>query len=176
MVHAAKRLYRRSPKGLPEDHYERWHVSRITASQAPRTPRSRPMCRWPNGCTKMVAGARFVHSRHPDDPADQPLGFIFILVGWKMEVRQTFLAGPLMCVALRRQRSQVRILSGAPDFNDLANGIGHHLLSRKHHGSTRREVIGQFVALLSTREPKEPSPSAAQAQHELTQGLAHFPR
>src|SRR5438128_1499765 len=82
-----------------------------------------------------------------------------ILVGWKMEVRQTFLAGPLMCVALRRQRSQVRILSGAPDFNDLANGIGHHLLSRKHHGSTRREVIGQFVALLSTREPKEPSPS-----------------
>src|SRR3981081_1721613 len=51
--------------------------------------------------------------------------------------------------ALRRQRSQVRILSGAPDFNDLANGTRHDLLSRKHHGSTRREEIGQLVACLS---------------------------
>jgi hypothetical protein len=42
-----------------------------------------------------------------------------ILVGWKMEVRQTFLAGPLMCVALRRQRSEVRILSGAPMISRL---------------------------------------------------------
>jgi site-specific DNA recombinase len=32
----------------------------------------------------VVAGARFVHSRHPDDPADQPLGFIFILPRVKM--------------------------------------------------------------------------------------------
>ena len=28
---------------------------------------------------KMVAGARFVHSRHPDEGGDQPLGFLFIL-------------------------------------------------------------------------------------------------
>ena len=27
----------------------------------------------------MVAGARFVHSRHPDEGGDQPLGFLFIL-------------------------------------------------------------------------------------------------
>src|SRR6266550_4362415 len=46
---------------------------------------------------------------------------------------------------LRRQRSQVRILSGAPDFNDLADGTRHDLLSRKHHGSGRREEIGRFV-------------------------------
>jgi hypothetical protein len=30
-------------------------------------------------CGKMVAGARFAHSRHPNERGDQPLGFVFIL-------------------------------------------------------------------------------------------------
>ena len=34
----------------------------------------------PNGvCGKAVAGARFVHSRHPNKTGDHPLGFVFIL-------------------------------------------------------------------------------------------------
>jgi hypothetical protein len=35
------------------------------------------------------------------------------------------------------------------DFNDLAGLAKSRSSPRKHHGSTRREVIGQFVALLS---------------------------
>jgi hypothetical protein len=38
-------------------------------------------------------------------------------------------------------------LSGAPDFNELANGIPYDARLRKHRGSKRREVIGQIVAL-----------------------------
>ena len=34
---------------------------------------------FPNGCTRLVAGARFVHSRHPNKTGDHPLGFVFIL-------------------------------------------------------------------------------------------------
>jgi hypothetical protein len=41
------------------------------------------------------------------------------------------------------------VLTGAPDFKDLANYARHHVLPRKQHGSTGREVIEQFVALAS---------------------------
>jgi hypothetical protein len=49
-------------------------------------------------------------------------------------------------LALRRQRSQVRILSGAPDFRDLASGTRHESRPRKRCGSRGREEIGRFVA------------------------------
>jgi hypothetical protein len=70
--------------------------------------------------------------------------------------------------ALRRQRSQVRILSGAPDFHDLANGTGQFLLSRKHHGSTRGEVIAQCITLSSAPEcwaihKRKPKPITAES-------------
>jgi hypothetical protein len=41
--------------------------------------------------------------------------------------------------------------SGAPDFNDLVDGILHDRLSRKRHGSSDQEVIRRFVAFLSGR-------------------------
>jgi hypothetical protein len=43
------------------------------------------------------------------------------------------------------------ILTGAPEFNDLLDGILDDRLSRKHDGSSDQEVIGRFVAFLSGR-------------------------
>jgi hypothetical protein len=44
-----------------------------------------------------------------------------------------------------------RILSGAPDFNRLLNGILCDRITRKQYGSRDREIIGRFVAFLSRR-------------------------
>jgi hypothetical protein len=53
-------------------------------------------------------------------------------------------------VALRRQRSEVRIPSVAPGFQMTLRDLPENRSSpRKQRGSTRRETSGQIVALLA---------------------------